>query len=224
MRVDERDPAATTDRGLEARRSRARRRRKAGLSRSARSVGYVGNALDDPPRVRGPDRSDPSSRRVAQHAMRSIVPSSSRYGIGCAPSSTRASPAQVVSETTTRSRATTRETQQVKVITSGGFTAAFNILGPAFAQATGRRSTWAGDRESSGDRARARRFMTGMAVRAGAHRKSRSGTEARRALQSDAAKATTVSFESGFRVWTGCPSLSTNLPVQSTGLSGPGIR
>ena len=33
--------------------------------------------------------------------------------------------------------ATTRETQQVKVITSGGFTAAFNILGPMFAQATG---------------------------------------------------------------------------------------
>ena len=33
--------------------------------------------------------------------------------------------------------ATTRETRQVKVITSGGFTAAFNILGPMFAQATG---------------------------------------------------------------------------------------
>ena len=34
--------------------------------------------------------------------------------------------------------APTRETgQQVKVITSGGFTAAFNILGPMFAQATG---------------------------------------------------------------------------------------
>ncbi len=33
--------------------------------------------------------------------------------------------------------APTRGTQQVKVITSGGFTAAFNILGPMFAQATG---------------------------------------------------------------------------------------
>lgn len=33
--------------------------------------------------------------------------------------------------------APTSETRQVKVITSGGFTAAFNILGPMFAQATG---------------------------------------------------------------------------------------
>ena len=33
--------------------------------------------------------------------------------------------------------APTSETGQVKVITSGGFTAAFNILGPMFAQATG---------------------------------------------------------------------------------------
>ena len=44
---------------------------------------------------------------------------------------------QIAAQHSVEPTATSGERQQVKVITSGGFTAAFNILGPMFSQATG---------------------------------------------------------------------------------------